>query len=108
MPEPGTVLLLDAHGDLRASYEGSQYSHACRVFRLLEQVYQMVDTLEILFSCPQLGLRGVDVVEMVPEPSRVSAMVAAKRLQKIISFWGLARGFKNRPQTGSQLQVEYD
>jgi hypothetical protein len=45
---------------------------------------------------------------MVPEPSRVSEMVAAKLLQKIISFWGLARGFKNRPQTGSQMQVEYD
>jgi len=70
--------------------------------------YQMVDTLEVLFSCPQLDLRGVDVVEMVPEPSRVSEMVAAKLLQKIISFWGLACGFKNRPQTGSQLQVEYD
>jgi agmatinase len=188
MPEPGTVLFLDAHGDLRASYEGSKYSHACPVFRLLEQghqvvmagirsVYeaemalvarepritlfmdrdlrrqevwqafldkvralrgplylsidmdvfcpslvpgvgtpqpggfswhQMVDTLEVLFSCPQLDLRGVDVVEMVPEPSRVSEMVAAKLLQKIISFWGLARGFKNRPQTGSQMQVEYD
>ena len=188
MPEPGTVLFLDAHGDLRASYEGSKYSHACPVFRLLEQghqvvmagvrsVYeaevelvarepritlfmdrdlrgpqdwhafldkirslrgslylsidmdvfcpslvpgvgtpqpggfswhQMIDTLEVLFSRPQLDLRGVDVVEMVPEPSRVSEMVAAKLLQKIISFWGMARGFKHMPQTGSQMQIEYD
>jgi len=35
-------------------------------------------------------------------------MVAAKLLQKVISFWGRARGFKQRPQTGSQMQVEYD
>jgi agmatinase len=68
----------------------------------------MVDTLEVLFSRPQLDLRGVDVVEMVPEPSRVSEMVAAKLLQKIISFWGLALGFKHKPQTGSQMQIEYD
>lgn len=188
MPEPGTVLFLDAHGDLRASYEGSKYSHACPVFRLLEQGHQvvmagirsifeteaervarepritmftdrqlrgpqawqaflatvrslrgplylsidmdafcpslvpgvgtpqpggfswqqMIDTLEALFSHPHLDLRGADMVEMVPEPSRVSEMVAAKLLQKIISFWGLAHGCQHRPQAGSQLQVHYD
>lgn len=188
MPEPGTVLFLDAHGDLRSSYEGSKYSHACPVFRLLEQGhqvvmagirsvfesevelidreprvtlfmdwdlrgqgqwnsfldkvrslsgplylsidmdvfspslvpgvgtpqpggfswYQMIETLEALFSRPKLDLRGVDLVELVPEPSRVSEMVAAKLLQKIISFWGMAHGFDRKPQTGSQMQVNYD
>lgn len=188
MPEPGTVLFLDAHGDLRASYEGSKFSHACPVYRLLEQGhrvvmagirsvfesevelidrepritlfmdwdlrgpgqwasfldkvrsldgplylsidmdvfspslvagvgtpqpggfswYQMIETLEALFSRPKLDLRGVDLVEMVPEPSRVSEMVAAKLLLKIISFWGKAHGFDRKPQTGSQLQVHYD
>jgi agmatinase len=188
MPEPGTVLFLDAHGDMRASYEGSKFSHACPVFRLLEQGhqvvmagirsvyesevelvehepritlfmdwdlrgqgqwgsfldkvrslagplylsidmdvfspslvpgvgtpqpggfswYQMIETLEAFFSHPGLDLRGVDLVEMVPEPSRVSEMVAAKLLQKIISFWGKAQGFDRKPQAGSQMQVTYD
>lgn len=188
MPEPGTVLFLDAHGDLRASYEGSKFSHACPVFRLLEQGhqvvmagirsvyesevelveheprislfmdwdlrgqgqwnsfldkvrslsgplylsidmdvfspslvpgvgtpqpggfswYQMIETMEALFSRSKLDLRGVDLVEMVPEPSRVSEMVAAKLLQKVISFWGKAHGFDRKPLTGSQTLVSYD
>ena len=188
MPEPGTVLFLDAHGDMRTSYEGSRYSHACPVTRLLEQGhqiiiagvrsvyesevelvenepritlfldwdlrgkgqwesflqkvnslagpvylsidmdvfnpavvpgvgtpqpggffwYQMIELLESLFSRKQIDLRGVDVVEIVPEPSRVSEMTAAKLLLKIISFWGSTQGFNLKPQNGSQTQVEYD
>ncbi len=186
--EPGTVVFLDAHGDMRASYEGDRFSHACPVFRLLEQGHrvvmagvrslfesevalvarepritlftdrdlrgqgqwqafldtvrsldgplylsidmdvftpslvpgvgtpqpggfswpQMIETLEALFSRPRLNLRGVDLVELVPEPSRVSEMVAAKLLQKVISFWGKAHGFDRKALNGSQLQVEYD
>ncbi|PWG63219.1 arginase family protein [Spiribacter halobius] len=34
MPGPGTVVMLDAHADLRPSYEGSAYSHACPGHRL--------------------------------------------------------------------------
>ncbi len=166
MPEPGTVLFLDAHADMRMSYEGSRYSHACPVTRLLEQGhkivmagvrsvyegeveliekdsrvtlfldwdlrgkgqwesflqkvnslegpvylsidmdvfnpavvpgvgtpqpggffwYPMIELLESLFSRNQIDLRGVDVVELVPESSRVSEMTAAKLLLKIISF----------------------
>jgi agmatinase len=188
MPEPGTVLFLDAHGDMRTSYEGSRYNHACPVTRLLEQGhqiviagvrsvyesevdlvenepriilfldwdlrgkgqwesflqkvnslegpvylsidmdvfnpavvpgvgtpqpggffwYQMIELLESLFSRKQIDLRGVDVVEIVPEPSRVSEMTAAKLLLKIISFWGSTQGFNLKPQNGSQTQVEYD
>lgn len=33
-----TVLQIDAHPDLRASYEGSRYSHACVGRRIIEQV----------------------------------------------------------------------
>lgn len=188
MPEPGTVLFLDAHGDMRTSYKGSKYSHACPVTRLLEQGhkiviagvrsvyesevdlvenepritlfldwdlrgkeqwesflqkvnsiegpvyltidmdvfnpavvpgvgtpqpggffwYQMIELLESLFSKKKINLRGVDVVEIVPEASRVSEMTAAKLLLKIISFWGSAHGFNLKPQTGSQMQVEYE
>jgi agmatinase len=188
MPEPGTVLFLDAHGDLRPSYEGSCYSHACPVTRLLAQGhkivmagirsvyesevelverepritlfldwdlhgkgqwesflqkvnslkgpvylsidmdvfnpavvpgvgtpqpggfswYQMIEVLESLFSGKQIDLRGVDMVELVPESSRVSEMTAAKLLLKIISFWGCANGFNLKPQSGSQMQVAYE
>ncbi|MDZ7809869.1 MAG: arginase family protein [Arhodomonas sp.] len=31
MPEPGTVVCLDAHADLRPRFEGSEHSHACPV-----------------------------------------------------------------------------
>ncbi len=188
MPKPGTVLFLDAHGDMRTSYAGNRYSHACPVTRLLEQGhkiviagvrsvyesevdlvedepritlfldwdlrgkeqwesflhkvnsiegpvylsidmdvfnpavvpgvgtpqpggffwYQMIELLESLFSKKQIDLRGVDVVEIVPEASRVSEMTAAKLLLKVISFWGSAHGFNLKPQTGSQMQVEYE
>ena len=42
MPEPGTVLFLDAHADMRTSYEGSRYNHACPVNRLLDQGHMIV------------------------------------------------------------------
>ncbi|MDT8441964.1 MAG: agmatinase [Desulfuromonadales bacterium] len=188
MQEPGTVLFLDAHGDLRRSYEGSRYSHACPGNRLLEEGhsllmagirsvfeeeiervameprirlfmdrdlqksgqwqeflqrvralegpvylsidmdvfnpatvpgvgtpqpggfswYQMMDVLEALFADRSVDLRGVDIVEMVPEPSRVSEMAAAKLMIKIISFWGLANGYDRKPQTGSQQRISYE
>lgn len=188
MPEPGTVLFLDAHADMRSSYEGSRFNHACPVNRLLDQGhkiimggirslfesevdriekessinlfldwdlrgkgqweaflqmvnsldgpvylsidmdvfnpgivpgvgtpqpggflwYQMIELLESLFSRKTIDLRGVDIVELVPEPSRVSEMTAAKLLLKIISFWGYANGFNQEPQTGSQTLMEYE
>lgn len=188
MPEPGTVLFLDAHADLRTSYEGSKFSHACPVSRLLGQGhkiimagirsiyesevtviekepgitlfldwdlqgkgqwesflqkvnslegpvylsidmdvfnpavvpgvgtpqpggffwYQMIEILESLFSRKKIDLRGVDLVELVPEASRVSEMTAAKLLLKIISFWGCAKGINHQPQTGSQMLIDYE
>lgn len=188
MPEPGTILFLDAHGDMRTSYEGNTYSHACPVTRLLAQGhklvmagirsvyesevelvareprislfldwdlrgkgqwdaflqkvstlegpvylsidmdvfnpavvpgvgtpqpggffwYQMIEVLEALFSRQRIDLRGVDIVELVPEPSRVSEMTAAKLLLKIISFWGAAKGYQSKPQNGSQTLIDYE
>jgi len=188
MPEPGTVLFLDAHADMRTSYEGSKYSHACPVTRLLGQGhkivmagirsiyesevkgieknpnislfmdwdlrgkgqweaflqrvnslkgpvylsidmdvfnpaavpgvgtpqpggffwYQMIEVLESLFSRKEIDLRGVDMVEIVPEPSRVSEMTAAKLLLKVISFWGCAMGFNLKPEVGNQTQMDYE
>lgn len=188
MQEPGTVVFLDAHADMRTSYKGSAYNHACPVTRLLDQGhqivmagirsifesevkkieteprislfldwdlrgkgqwesfmekinslegpvylsidmdvfnpavvpgvgtpqpggffwYQMIELLESLFSTKEIDLRGVDIVELVPEPSRVSEMTAAKLLFKIMSFWGFANGFNKKPEQGSQTLVEYE
>jgi agmatinase len=47
-----SVLQLDAHADLRSSYHGSKYSHACVMRRVLE-------------ICPavQVGIRSMDISE---------------------------------------------
>ena len=188
MPEPGTVVFLDAHADLRDSYQGSKFNHACPAKRLLEQGhellmagvrsvyesevelveheprislfmdwdlrgkgqwesflqrvsslqgpvylsidmdafnpayvpgvgtpqpggliwYQIIEIIEALFARTNVDLRGVDIVELVPEPSRVSEMTAAKLLMKIVSFWGQANGFDGKPMTGSQMQIDYE
>jgi agmatinase len=36
-PAPLTVVQIDAHADLRDSYEGDRYSHACAMRRILEE-----------------------------------------------------------------------
>lgn len=188
MKEPGTIIFLDAHADLRDSYEGSRFNHACPARRLLEQGhgllmagvrsvyeaevelveaeprislfmdwdlrgkgqwesflqkvsslqgpvylsidmdvfspncvpgvgtpqpggmmwYQMIEIIEALFSHQNIDLRGVDIVELVPEPSRVSEMTAAKLLMKIVSFWGRANGYDFKEMKGSQMRIDYE
>ena len=53
---PVTVVQLDAHSDLRDTYEGTPYSHACVARRILEdpRVEQVL----------QLGVRSVDAEEV--------------------------------------------
>jgi agmatinase len=58
-----SVLQIDAHADLRDSYEGTKYSHACAMRRILE-------------SCPavQVGIRSLSAEEarVIPHlPTRV-------------------------------------
>jgi len=47
-----TVLHIDAHADLRASYEGTQYNHACAV-------YEANSTTNLV----QVGIRSMDISE---------------------------------------------
>lgn len=169
MKEPGTIVHLDAHADLRSSYQGSVYSHACPMYRIrqmghrilqigirsldqaeaerieldsgiecfldaqlqrpggwdavLERLdgltgpvwlsldmdafdpalvpgvgtpqpgglnwYQVVEVFKIVLMHPKLDVRGVDIVELVPDRHRVGEMVAAKLVQKTMSFWGM-------------------
>jgi agmatinase len=186
MPEGGTLVQIDAHADLRPSYHGSIYNHACPMHRLRQRGYALIqigirslhaaeaaaiaadaaittffdrplqrpevweqlqlrlaqlqgpvwltidmdgfdpaliggvgtpqpgglswhqglDILQALTRNPNLDLRGIDILELVPEPSRVSDMMAAKLVQKCMSYWGKARGFARRPATGSQIGVQ--
>ena len=185
MPQPGSVVHLDAHADLRESYHGTPYSHACPVTRIRAQGhhvvmvgirsvyepeaariatdvgielfmdrtlqradgwsrlidslrrlrgpvwlsvdmdafdpalvpgvgtpqpgglswYQAVEILEAVAGNPDVQLQGVDIVELVPDPAQVSDTVAAKLIQKAISFWGQARGFDRRAPAGSQSGI---
>jgi agmatinase len=186
MPQGGTVVQIDAHADLRPTYHGSVYNHACPMYRLWERGYQLVqigirslhareaelmagdhrinswfdrslqdpeqwrrllahleslqgpvwltidldgfdpalmpgvgtpqpgglgwhqglDILAALADNRSVDLRGVDIVELIPEPSRVSEMLAAKLLQKCISYWGKSQGFDSRPARGSQIGIK--
>jgi agmatinase len=47
-----TVLQIDAHADLRESYEGTKYNHACAV-------HEASQTTNLL----QVGIRSMDVIE---------------------------------------------
>jgi agmatinase len=53
MAEGGTVVQIDAHADLRPSYHGSVYNHACPMYRLWQQGYQLI----------QIGIRSLHADE---------------------------------------------
>ncbi|WP_440995414.1 agmatinase [Arhodomonas sp. SL1] len=188
MPEPGTVVCLDAHADLRPRFEGSEHSHACPMHHvraaghrviligvrslmdreaervreddgiechadrdlrrpgaweaLIERLgrlegpvwlsvdmdafdpalvsgvgtpqpggldwYRVVEVVEAVIGNPSIDLRGCDIVELIPEPSCVSEMTAAKLSQRMISCWGRHAGYPERPAIGSQSEVDYE
>jgi agmatinase len=70
--------------------------------------YQALEIIEAVTLNEAVDLRGADIVELVPEPSCVSDMTAAKLTQKIISGWGRRHGYPQRPETGSQTEVSYE
>lgn len=186
MPEGGTIIQIDAHADYRPDYHGSIYNHACPMYRLRKQGYELIqigirslhaneakaieedggvttyfdrqlqqqsqwqkllqqlddlngdiwltmdmdgfnpalvggvgtpqpgglswyqglEILEHLTDNPSIDFRGIDIVEMIPEPSCVSDMMAAKLLQKCISYWGKANDFHKGSATGSQAGID--
>lgn len=186
--EPGTVVHVDAHADLRPYFEGSEFSHAGPMHRIREaghrivmagvrslldweaervandeaiscytdralhreaawralmdelaglsgpvyltidldalepgqapgvgtpqpgglSWYQLLDIVETVIGNDGVQIAGCDIVEMIPEPSCVTDMIAAKLSQKIISTWGVKHGYPQRPAAGSQAEVEYE
>lgn len=53
MSTPGTVVHIDAHADLRASYQGSAYSHACPGWHWLQAGHRLI----------QIGVRSAHAQE---------------------------------------------
>ena len=70
--------------------------------------YFATDILHALFLASNAKIKGVDIVELIPEASTVSQTFAAKLLQKIISYWGKHQGVDKRELCGAQMQMEYE
>jgi arginase family enzyme len=70
--------------------------------------YFATDILEALFLDSNARVKGVDMVELVPEPSSVSQTFAANLLQKVISYWGISQGFDKKEKSGSQMEISYE
>jgi len=66
------------------------------------------DIIEQLFLNKKINLKGVDMVELIPEASQVSQVFTAKLLQKIISHWGKSQEFHKKEMLGSQMEVHYE
>lgn len=69
--------------------------------------YEMLRYLKALCFNHQINIRGVDLVELVPD-SGISQIAAAKLIQKIVSYYGKAKGFDKKTQNGSQSMREYE
>ena len=89
-----TVLHLDAHTDLRGSYEGSRYSHACTVARISELVDRVVS----------VGIRSMDSTEV---GSIMTDRVFFARDIKISHSWidEVVRGLSERVYVTLDLDV---
>ena len=70
--------------------------------------HQGVAIVETQMNNRQADVRGVDALELVPEENHVSDMMAAKLVQKVISFWGKSRGFDKGEKQGSQTGIKDD
>ncbi|MCB1859563.1 MAG: agmatinase [Gammaproteobacteria bacterium] len=68
--------------------------------------YQVLDIVDSLTTHSGIVLRGIDIVELIPDANKVSDIVAAKLVQKCISYWGMARGFHRRNPEGSQCGID--
>jgi len=68
--------------------------------------YQGLDIIEGVINNNKINLRGIDIVELVPEPSCVSDMMTAKLVQKCFSYWGKMKGFDKKPKNGSQSGIK--
>ncbi len=64
--------------------------------------------LRRVFKNKNIKILGADIVELVPEKSKVSQVIAAKIMQKIFSYWGKSQTFHKKAQNGSQIKMEFE
>lgn len=64
--------------------------------------------LKTIFLNKKANILGADIVELVPEKSKVSQIIGAKIMQKIFSYWGISQGFNKRGEIGSQMKVDFE
>ncbi|PID47720.1 MAG: hypothetical protein CR967_03595 [Proteobacteria bacterium] len=64
--------------------------------------------LKSIFENKNINILGADIVELLPEKSKVSQVIAAKIMQKIFSYWGKSKGYDKLEQKGSQMDIDYE
>ncbi len=70
--------------------------------------FMFLKILRKIFNNKAIHIKGADIVELIPEKSKVSQIVAAKIAQKIFSYYGKSKGFHKLPKNGSQSKKEYE
>lgn len=65
-------------------------------------------SLKTLFFNKKINVIGADIVELIPEKSKVSQIISAKIIQKIFSYWGQSKKFHLKKQNGSQARMDYE
>ena len=70
--------------------------------------YAVKNVVRALFENASVTVRGMDVVELIPEASQVSQVTAAKLVQKAVSFWGKQHKYDEARRTGAQADLPYE
>ncbi len=71
-----SILQFDAHTDLRESYLGSRYSHACAMRRSLEYTPHLV----------QVGIRSISAEEFADCPDRVHRVITPEMIENEFGY----------------------
>ncbi len=69
--------------------------------------FMFLKILRKVFKNKNINIIGADIVELIPEKSKVSQVIAAKVMQKIFSYWGNSQGFHKKQMIGSQMEVDW-
>ncbi|MDR1957998.1 MAG: agmatinase [Planctomycetaceae bacterium] len=77
-----SVLQFDAHADLRDSYQGSRFSHACTMRRVLESTQNIV----------QVGIRSFSLEEYEECTDHIDRMITVSTLESESGFrWAMSK-----------------
>jgi len=89
LKEKATIVFLDAHADLRQTYQGSKYSHACPSYRLLEQGYKMIMIgVRSMFETEAIRVKEDENIEFFSDISMQKQETKTKLLELLSSLEG--------------------